>query len=152
VTALLERVEFPGKPGLVATAPLTAEERQRFDAGRRVYSNICQACHMPDGRGQTRVAPALVASALALAPGEVTTRILLQGKEGTIGLMPPLGGVLKDDDVAAVLTYIRREWGQSGAPVDTGTVTRVRALTADRHRPWTNEELNALAAGGRERE
>jgi len=152
VTALLERVEFPGKPGVVATVPLTAEERRRFDDGRRVYSNICQACHMPDGRGQTRVAPALVGSALALAPGEVTTRILLQGKEGTTGLMPPLGAVLNDDDTSAVLTYIRREWGQSGTPVDAGTVAKVRALTADRRRPWTNDELNALAAGSRDRE
>ena len=150
VTALLERVEYAGKPGVVATAPLTAEERKRFDDGRRVYSNICQACHMPDGRGQTRVAPALVGSALALAPGELTTRILLQGKEGTIGLMPPLGGVLNDDDIAAVLTYVRRDWGQSGTPVDAATVRSVRALTVDRHRPWTNDELNALAAVGRE--
>jgi mono/diheme cytochrome c family protein len=108
VAALLERIEYPGKPGVTAVAPLTADERQRFDRGRQVYGNICQACHMPDGRGQTRVAPALVGSALALAPAEVATRILLQGKEGSVGLMPPLGGALSDNDIAAVLTYVRR--------------------------------------------
>ena len=55
---VLARVEWPGKPGAAAPiAPLTPEEQQRFDAGREVYRNICQACHQPDGRGQDRVAP-----------------------------------------------------------------------------------------------
>ena len=38
----------------------------------------------------------------------------LNGKEGPIGLMPPIGVVLSDEQIAAVLTYIRREWGQRG--------------------------------------
>jgi mono/diheme cytochrome c family protein len=149
--AVLERIEYPGKAGVAVLPPLTPDERLRFDKGRQVYSNICQACHMPDGRGQTRVAPSLVGSSLVLAPGEVTARILLQGKEGTIGLMPPLGGVLSDDDVAAVLTYIRRDWGQTGSPVDASTVRNVRGLTADRRRPWTTEELLAIAGDGARR-
>ena len=123
-----------------------ADEQERFDAGQEVYKNICQACHQPDGRGQEKVAPSLVGSALALAPAEVTARILLNGKEGPIGLMPPVGSVLTDDQIAAVLTYIRREWGQAGTPVDPATVKSVRALTAGRTRPWTNDE-RLLASG-----
>ena len=68
-----------------------AAEQQRFDAGREVYRNICQACHQPDGRGQDKLAPTLIGSALALAPAEIPARILLHGKEGPIGLMPPVG-------------------------------------------------------------
>ena len=34
--------------------------------------------------------------------------------------MPPVGQVFSDDQIAAVLTYIRREWGQTGTPVDAG--------------------------------
>src|SRR6185295_1937711 len=84
---VLERVEWPGKPGAAApVAPLTAEEQQRFDAGRDVYKNICQACHQPDGRGQDRVAPSLIGSTLALASPDIPARILLNGKEGPIGL------------------------------------------------------------------
>jgi hypothetical protein len=49
--------------------------------------------------------------------------------------------------VADVLTYIRREWGQDGTPVDAGTVKTVRALTASRTRPWTNDELMQLIPG-----
>ena len=145
---MLARVEWPGKPGGPAPIePLTAEEQLRFNAGREVYRNICQACHQPDGRGQERVAPSLVESALTLGPPEIPVRILLHGKEGSIGLMPPLGQAFSDDQIAAVLTYIRREWGQAGAPVDAAHVGNVRAITAGRTKPWTNDELLALIPG-----
>jgi mono/diheme cytochrome c family protein/glucose/arabinose dehydrogenase len=141
-------LEWPGKPGAAAPVPpLTAEEQLRFDAGREVYKNICQACHQPDGRGQDKIAPSLIGSAFALGAPEVPARILLNGKEGPIGLMPPVGSVLGDDQIAAVLTYVRREWGQTGSAVEPAVVKTVRALTAGRTRPWTNDELTALAGG-----
>jgi mono/diheme cytochrome c family protein len=147
---LLARIEWPGKPGAAAEiAPLTAAEMQRFEAGREVYKNVCITCHQPDGRGQDKIAANLVGSALALAPPEVTIRIVLNGKEGPIGLMPPVGQVFTDDQVAAVLTYIRREWGQAGSVVEPATVASVRAAVAGRARPWTNDELLGLMPGGR---
>ena len=143
---VIARVEWPGKPGASAPiAPLTPAEQQRFEAGRDVYRNICQACHQPDGRGQERVAPSLVGSTLALASPDIPARILLNGKEGPVGLMPPVGSVLSDDQIAGVLTYVRREWGQPGSAVDPATVKSVREQTAGRTRPWTHEELLALA-------
>jgi mono/diheme cytochrome c family protein/glucose/arabinose dehydrogenase len=147
---VLARVEWPGKPGTAApVAPLTPEEQQRFDAGREVYKNVCQACHQPDGRGQEKLAASLIDSSLALGPAGIPVRILLNGKEGPIGLMPPVGQVFTDAQIAAVLTYIRREWGQAGTPVDEATVKSVRTMTAGRTRPWTNDELLALVGPGR---
>jgi mono/diheme cytochrome c family protein len=147
---VLKRVEWPGKPGAAAPIPpLTAEEQQRFNAGQEVYRNICQACHQPDGRGQDRVAPSLVGSPLALASPDIPARILMNGKEGPVGLMPPVGFTLSDEQIAGVLTYIRREWGQDGTPVDVATVKQVRTMTADRTRPWKHDELMALVAAGR---
>jgi mono/diheme cytochrome c family protein len=141
-TALLDRVEWPGKPGMAApVAPLVGVEFARFQAGETVYKNICTACHQPDGRGLDRTAPSLVGSPLALASPDVPVRILLNGKEGTIGLMPPLGSTLSDDEIAGVLTYVRREWGQTGTPVDPAMVRTLRAQTSGRARPWTNDEL-----------
>jgi mono/diheme cytochrome c family protein len=147
--ALLARIEWPEKPGGRSLPPLTSAEQQRFTAGREIYRNVCETCHQADGRGQDRVAPSLVESDFALAPPEIPARILMNGKEGPVGLMPPLGATLNDEDVARVLTYIRREWGQDGSPVDPETVSRVRALTSGRPRPWTNDELLALVPGGR---
>ena len=147
---LLARVTWPGKPGeSSAVAPLSEAAQRRFEAGREIYRNICQACHQPDGRGQDRLAPTLIGSTLALASADVPVRILLNGKEGPVGLMPPIGSAFTDEQVAAVLTYVRREWGQDGTPVDPGTVAMVRQLTAGRTRPWTDQELLALAKAGR---
>lgn len=139
---VLERIAWPGKPGAGVSVPLLSDaERGRFEAGQQVYRNLCQACHQPDGRGQERLAPSLVGSGLALGAAEVPVRILLHGKEGQVGLMPPVGSVLSDDQIAGVLTYIRREWGGTGAPVDPAVVADVRKRTAGRTRPWTDQEL-----------
>jgi mono/diheme cytochrome c family protein len=146
ISRMLVRVSWPGKAGEAAPiAPLTAEEQARFDRGRDVYRNFCQACHQPDGRGQDKLAPSLIDSTLALAAPDVPVRVLLHGKEGVIGLMPPIGSTLNDDQIASVLTYVRREWGQTGSAVEAAAVAAVRAQTANRSRPWTDAELLALA-------
>jgi mono/diheme cytochrome c family protein len=149
--AVLARIEWPDKPGGRSLPPLTPGEQLRFSAGREVYRNVCETCHQPDGRGQDRMAPSLVDSEFALAPPEIPARILLNGKEGAVGLMPPLGATLSDDDLAAVLTYVRREWGQTGTPVEPSVIRQVRSQIAGRERPWTNDELEKLlptAPGG----
>ena len=146
--ALLGRLSWPGKPGdAAAPRPLTAPEQQQFDRGREVYRNVCAGCHQPDGRGLDRIAPPLTGSALALAAPEIPIRILMNGKEGATGLMPPVGGALDDEQIASVLTYIRREWGQSGDPVEASHVAAVRRASAGRNRPWTDAELTAVPAG-----
>jgi mono/diheme cytochrome c family protein len=143
-TAVLARISWPGKPGEATLPPLTHDEQQRFAAGREVYRNLCQACHQPDGRGQDKLAPSLIGSTLALAPADIPARVLLNGKEGSIGLMPPIGAAISDEQIASVLTYIRREWGQGGTPVHPATVQAIRAYTTGRSRPWTDAELLAL--------
>jgi mono/diheme cytochrome c family protein len=147
-TALLSRVTWPGKAG-DADAPraLTAAQQQQFDRGREIYRNICAGCHQPDGRGLDRIAPSLVGSPFALALAGIPIRILMNGKEGATGLMPPVGGSLNDDQIASVLTYVRREWGHTADPVDAAAVTAVRGASAERTRPWTEAELNALPGG-----
>jgi mono/diheme cytochrome c family protein len=145
---LMDRVEWPGKPGVTAITPLSPAEQQRFNAGQEVYRNVCQACHQPDGRGMDRIAPPLVGSAFSQAAPEVPIRVLLHGKEGPVGLMPPVGQIFSDEQIASVLTYVRREWGQAGTPVEAATVAAVRAETKARTRPWTEAELAALAQKG----
>lgn len=147
---LLERVSWPGKAGEPApVAPLTPDEQRRFNAGQDVYRNLCQGCHQPDGRGQEKLAPTLVGSPLLLTAPEIPARVLLNGKEGGVGLMPPIGGAISDDQLAAVLTYVRREWGNTAAPVDASVIKAVRSLTVGRLRPWTDEELLKLVTAAR---
>jgi mono/diheme cytochrome c family protein len=142
---VLARVEWPGKPGGAAAAtPLTPIEQRRFTAGQEVYKNLCEACHGADGREQQGVAPALIGSAEVVGPAAVPIRILLHGKEGSVGLMPAHADALGDEEIAAVITYIRRSWGHTASPVDAGAVKNVRSATAGRTRPWTAEELAAI--------
>jgi mono/diheme cytochrome c family protein len=148
VTRVLTRVEWPGKPGAArAVAALNTQEQQRFDSGRAIYAANCLGCHQADGRGLPGLAPPLAGASLVLAPADVTARVVLNGKEGAVGLMPPIGGTMSDDDVAAVLTYIRREWGNTATPVDAATAQAIRAITATRARPWTDEELARIGDG-----
>lgn len=140
--AVLTRITWPGKPGDAdAPPPLTTDEQARFERGRTLYEAMCQACHQADGRGQAGRAASLVGSPLALAKADVPIRVLLHGKEGATGLMPPLGSTLGDEEVAAVLTYVRRAWGHGATAVTPGDVARTRRSTRDRTRPWTDDEL-----------
>ncbi len=145
---IVARITWPGKPAPAGqtAAPLTPEEQKRFAAGAEVYKNICTPCHQPDGQGQDKLAPPLVGSTFALANAVVPIRILLAGKEGRIGLMPPLS-MLTDDQLAAVLTYVRREWGNNASAVDPSTVKEIRGLTSSHTRPWTEAELTRLMTG-----
>ena len=145
------RLDWPGKPAPVAEVPpLTPDEQRRFTAGAEIYRNLCVGCHQPDGRGKEKLAPDLVQSRYIAADPGVSARVLLAGKEGAVGLMPPLGGALSDEQIASVLTYIRREWGNTGSPVDPEDVAEVRGLTRNRTRPWTDAELQS-GRGGRGR-
>jgi len=150
---LLARMSWPGKPPVAGAAPpiapLTPAEQQLYNVGQTVYTSLCIACHQENGRGQEKLAPSLIGSQFALAAPSIPVRILLQGKEGSVGLMPPLGAGLSDEQIAGALTYIRRQWGNEASAVDPSTVKETRALTAGRTRPWTNDELLAIGSGGR---
>jgi len=79
-------------------------------------------------------------------------RIVLNGLSGPIevsgaqfnNVMVPWRDILKDEDIAAVLTFIRSEWGNKGDPVPVEEVKAVRAATPDRASPWTADELKQV--------
>jgi mono/diheme cytochrome c family protein len=145
-TSVLARIDWPGKPGAApAATPLSAVEQRRVRAGLEIFANNCQGCHGADGRGQENVTPNLVGFPAVLGPTGVPIRVLLQGKEGSIGLMPAHGDILSDEDIAAVLSYIRRSWGNVASAVDAAAVKDTRTQTAGRTKPWTQDELSAIA-------
>jgi mono/diheme cytochrome c family protein/HEAT repeat protein len=148
--SVANRITWPGKPAPIVTVPpLTPAERRRFDAGAELYKNLCIACHQADGRGREKLAPPLVGSRFVVAADPANAaRIVLGGMEGPIGLMPPLAAALNDEQVAAALTYIRREWGHTASAVAPDDVQEIRGLTRTRTRPWTAAEL-PQGRGGR---
>ncbi len=140
-------------PDAAATAPaLTAAEATRFNRGRRHY-RACRSCHNEDGRGQEGLGPSLVNSPWVLGSSERLVALVLQGIEGPIevhgetwdDLMPGFAADprLPDTAIAALLTYVRRSWGNTADPVSPEVVTAVRQRTADRVDPWTARELES---------
>jgi mono/diheme cytochrome c family protein/glucose/arabinose dehydrogenase len=125
-----------------AGKPLTAEEQKRFAAGQQVFQNLCIACHGANGRGQPGLGPSLAASKWVTGRAGLAARIILNGKEGE-KMMPPLQ-MLTDDQVAAVLTFVRRSWGHTASAVSPTLVREVRGASTGRTRPWTEAELSKL--------
>jgi mono/diheme cytochrome c family protein/glucose/arabinose dehydrogenase len=125
-----------------ALAPLSQDERARFERGREEFK-LCAACHQPQGQGMAGLAPPLAGSPWATGNPAATIRIVLQGKTSGQMTMPPLAA-LDDEQIAAILTFVRRSWGHSSSPVSAAQVHVVRGETKLRQEPWTEAELAAL--------
>jgi mono/diheme cytochrome c family protein len=148
---LTAAVAWPGKEGYeeLEVRALGDAERARFERGRAVYASVCAACHLPSGRGAPGLAPTLRSSPRVLGPAERLARIVLHGLTGPLSVdgvewnldMPAYGAT--DEDLAAVLTYVRREWGHGVEPVAPEQVRAVRDAEV-RRSPWTVDELEAL--------
>jgi mono/diheme cytochrome c family protein len=118
--------------------------------GQRLFAGKCVACHQPDGKGRPGQFPPLAQSEWLLGPPEVPVRILLFGLQGDLtvagqhfnGNMPAFGDQLKDEQIAAVLTHVRQEWGNQADPIPVELVTQLRKAD-QRKQPWTAEVLKA---------
>ena len=140
---LIERLTWPGKPGSESRVErLTPEARQRYEQGRVLFLAQCATCHGEEGRGREGVGAPLVGSEWVHGSHQNLVRILLHGKEGDLGLMPPQRN-LTDEDIAAVLTYIRNAWGNQAYLITPDQAADVRMETAAREQPWTDPELEA---------
>ena len=150
--ALEPLVTWPGKPGALQPPPaLTPGEAARFERGKVYFNAICAACHQEHGRGLDGLAPPLVDSEYVNGPVGRLARIALAGVHGPIAVqgvgywleMPPWGA-MPDDQLADILTYVRRAWGNRGDPVTADLIRRVRRATADHQDSWTAEELEKV--------
>jgi len=132
------------KPGAVAQ-----EKIPRRVLGKPVYIANCATCHQATGMGVPGAFPPLAGSEWVSGSEERIIRIVLHGLKGPItvagnhydNVMAPLGAVLKDEQIANVLSYVRSEWGNTSPEVEAETVSRIRAETASRNGSWTAEEL-----------
>lgn len=118
--------------------------------GKTIYNNTCSPCHQANGLGLPGQFPPLAGSdwVVGMGPNRMI-RIVLNGLQGPITVkggeynnaMVPWRDTLSDADIAAVLTYVRNEWGNKGDPVKPEQVKQIRAETADKSGSWTADEL-----------
>ena len=127
---------------------LPPEELKRYDAGKEMFAIACAACHQPHGLGQEGLAPPLAGSEWVAGSPARIVRVVLHGLRGPLTVkgqnyqleMPPLG-VLDDEQIANVITYIRHEWGHSFQSIDGAFVKQIRSSLSTREDAWTAPEL-----------
>lgn len=121
--------------------------------GIQIYTANCQACHQVNGQGLPGVFPPLAGSEWVQGDEKLLSQILLHGLSGKIqvigktyqGAMPAFGGQLSDNEIAAVLTHVRSQWGNDAQTITAESIAHNRKASADRSAPWTStDEIKAF--------
>ncbi len=122
---------------------LNPGEQRQFADGHEVYFRDahCSTCHQPDGKGLDPAFPPLVDSIYVHGDPERLIKLTLHGLMGPFELhgkkyngqvpMTPFGGMLTDQEVADVLTYIRNHYGNKASAITPDQVAKVREATKD---------------------
>lgn len=135
---------------------LSPEDQKVYELGSTIYQreSHCATCHLSNGKGNGLVYPSLVGSAWVNGSEERLVKMALHGLWGKLEVngktydpargVPPMTAfknLLNDEEVAAVLTFVRNTWGNSASVISPETVKMVRAKTADRTTFWTPDQL-----------
>jgi mono/diheme cytochrome c family protein/glucose/arabinose dehydrogenase len=131
----------------------SAENKQLL-LGKEIYDRegYCTTCHQPDGKGlQSSGFPPLTGTDWVTGNEKRLIKVVLNGLYGPIKVngvtypgqvpMTPFGGMLSDEEIAAVLTYVRNSFGNKADAVQPETVRQVRQATKGKTDFYTAEEL-----------
>ncbi len=133
---------------------LKGAERDLYIKGKAIYvkDGFCGTCHQPDGNGLPASGfPPLAGTKWVTGSEERLIKLVLKGMQGPIEVkgrsysgqvpMTPFGGILKDEEVAAVLTYVRNSFGNKAPAVTAEKVAGVRTATKAKAGFYTPGEL-----------
>ncbi len=136
---------------------LKGEEQKLFTTGKEVFmrEGYCSTCHQPDGKGLTAAGfPPLTGTHWVLGSEDRLIKLVLNGMLGPMEVqgvkypgqvpMTQFAGLLKDEEIAGVLTYVRNSFGNKASAVMPATVKKVRAATKNKVGFYSPEELLKL--------
>jgi cytochrome c553 len=137
---------------LFIAGPAQGQDDKALALGRTTYQ-LCVACHGPDGKGM-KAGPLVMAPALqesAFVKGNhlgLLTAIILKGihKEDTkyVQAMLPLEAALNDEQIAALIAHVTKEYGGQQRTVKPGEVAKWRKEYAARTSPWKRSDLEGM--------
>lgn len=101
--------------------PMTTDEQ--IERGAAIYYSVCVACHQPDGNGVPGIYLPLNKGGLVhIDDPTLFIYTVLYGRGG----MPRFNTTYSDEDIAAIITYVRQAWENDAAPVTPDEVKAVR--------------------------
>lgn len=129
------------RPPEVTTGAMAAVD------GKQLFGSKCAACHQATGQGVPGVFPPLAGSEWVAGDEKILTNILLHGVNGELqvkgstykGAMPAWKA-MSDSELAAVMSYIRSEWGNKAAAIKPDTVRAQREATKTRTESFKSEQ------------
>lgn len=142
--------EFAAVP---APGHLDDAAKKQFLAGQEVYhrEGHCMTCHRGDGTGLPPAFPSIASSPWVTEDDERLIKLVLYGLMGPLEVggkkfdgqvpMTPFGGMLKDEEIADVLTFVRNHFGNKAAPISAAQVKAVRSAQPGRVMLYTVDEL-----------
>lgn len=152
--AHLNGVAVKQQKEVVAKSALKGKELELFNTGREIYAKegYCTTCHQADGKGLTASGfPPLTANKWVLGSEDRLIKLALKGLLGPIEVsgkkypgqvpMTPFGGLLNDNEMAAVLTYVRNAFGNQGSAILPERVKKVRAATESKQDFYSPDQL-----------
>lgn len=133
-----------GVAGLATTSPSVAQDApgnktslEVAGEGKDLYEQICQACHMADGKGGTGAGTGV--PALAGNPRMADKAFAITTVAAGRGGMPRFAGLLSDAQIAEVLTYVRAHYNNDRTPI---TEAEVKTLAGG---PVSKSDCNTCA-------
>ncbi|MFN0079283.1 MAG: PVC-type heme-binding CxxCH protein [Prosthecobacter sp.] len=147
------------KPEYTVAKPpayLSDVAKGQFTAGQEVYfrEGHCVTCHQPNGAGIDPAFPSIVNSPWVTSDKDRLIKIAMYGLMGPIKVgdkeyngqvpMTPFGGMLKDEEIANVLTFVRNHFGNKSDPVTPAEVKAIRDANKGRMMLFTTDELLKL--------
>lgn len=112
--------------GLLGGAALAQGQDDARQRGQEVFEANCAQCHRSNGEGLPATFPALNKNAFVLGDPKPVIAAVLNGLRGNLGRMPGWKDKLDDDQIAAVVTYLRQAWSNRAASVTPAMVAATR--------------------------
>ena len=124
----------PKKKPTVKGEPAGRNPAVSINRGEKVYQTYCLACHQTDGSGVPNLNPPLIQNEWVLGPKNRLITQVLEGSHGKVEIdgetfhntMPPMGH-LTDQQIADVITYVRKSFGNNASVVAPAEVKILRA-------------------------
>ena len=98
-----------------------------FRQGQAVFEDNCAQCHRTNGEGLPATFPALKKNSFVLGDPQPVIATVLNGRKGTLGQMPTWKDKLNDQQIAAVVTYIRQAWSNHAPAVTPAMAATARS-------------------------